>query len=284
MKKIGIIIKRRDPKAAQAASALIQWLRQAGHRVQYDCEARGVVRRAGGVSKETLVEGADLLVVLGGDGTMLAAARLEGGRGIPILACNMGGLGFLAESTLEDLYPNLQSFLEGKAEIDERMTLKVQAVVKGLRRKVYRVLNDVVVAKSSIARLVNLTVCIDGRQINRYRGDGVIVATPTGSTAYSLAAGGPLVVPSHQSIIVTPLAPHSLTNRTILFPPEITLEICSVPHGAEVFVTLDGQEGFPLPDGMRIEVSRHPDPVLLIKNASRDFYDVLRSKLRWGDQ
>jgi len=145
-------------------------------------------------------------------------------------------------------------------------------------------LNDVVVAKASIARIVNLSICINGRQVNRYRGDGVIVATPTGSTAYSLAAGGPLVVPSHQSILVTPLAPHSLTNRTVLFPPDITLEICPITSSPEVFVTLDGQEGFPLKEGERIEVSRHPDPVFLVKNTSRDFYDVLRSKLRWGEQ
>jgi len=284
MKTIGIFIKRKESRAAQAAAVLIDRLRKDGHRVFYEKEARPAIGLPGAVKKEAMIPKADLVVVLGGDGTMLAAARAIGGRRIPILGCNLGRMGFLTEVTLVELYPLLERYFSGNAELYKRMTLRVR--VKGVsgNRKVYRVLNDVVVAKRSIARIVELSLFIDDREVNRYRGDGLIVATPTGSTAYSLSTGGPIVLPSHHCVIVTPLAPHSLTNRPILFPPDARLRLSAQAPAPDVFVTLDGQEGFPLPRGCSVEVTRDPKDLLLVKNPHRDFYDVLRSKLRWGEQ
>jgi NAD+ kinase len=273
LQRICVLRKHDTPLADEVAQGIARW-----------AAPRSIaVSDAGDPSQPLADANADLLVVLGGDGTFLSAVRRLGSRQIPILGVNLGFLGFLTEITLPDLYPTLDALLAGGLACEERMTLEciVERPENAPRR--FQVLNDVVVNKGALARISELRVTVDGVYLTNYRADGLIVATPTGSTAYSLSAGGPIVSPGLPSIVVSPICPHTMSHRPIILPPtaEVDLEICE--KNGEVFITLDGQEGIVFGDRYRVRVRRGASDVLLVRSPTRDYFGVLRSKLKWGD-
>jgi NAD+ kinase len=225
-----------------------------------------------------------LLVVLGGDGTLLSAARYLGGEKVPILGVNLGGLGFLTEITLEELYPVLDRILDGKVETERRMRLHVAVIRQGDKAGEYTILNDAVISKTVLARIIHLRNSVDGAYVTTYRGDGVIICTPTGSTAYSLAAGGPIVYPSLDSVLITPICPHTLTNRPLLIPDRATVEFILETEESDVRLTLDGQIGCNLLPYDRICITKAQNHVLFIKSPYRDYFEILRTKLKWGER
>jgi len=222
--------------------------------------------------------------VLGGDGTLLSAVRAMAGKNVPILGVNLGGLGFLTEITLEELYPVLGRILEDKMETEERMKLCAAVFRRGERVADYSVLNDVVITKSVLARIISLRNSINGKYVTTYRGDGVIISTPTGSTAYSLAAGGPIVYPTMDSILITPICPHTLTNRPLLIPDQAAVEITLESEEGDVRLTLDGQVGCALYPLDQVVVTKAIDYVSFIKSPFKDYFQILRTKFKWGER
>lgn len=235
-----------------------------------------------GLTRHEIAKRADLLLVLGGDGTLLAAAREAAPHGIPILPINLGGLGFLTSFTLEELYPGLEQTLEGCAPVTERVMLLAQRVNDGTALT-QRVLNEAVVHKGTLARMIEVELFIDGGFVCRYRADGLIVATPTGSTAYSMSAGGPIVHPAVESILITPICPHSLNDRPVVVPDVSTIEVCVEENADSVFLSMDGQTGVPLQPGDRVKITRAAERLKLIHPPSKSYFEILRSKLKWGE-
>lgn len=236
-------------------------------------------------SEEDAGRTADLLVVLGGDGTLIHAARLLAGRPVPILGVNMGSLGFLTEVPQSELYAALEMVLAGRAVVSERMKLRVNLFRAASAEPVVdaQVLNDAVIGKGALAKMAELDLRCSGQWVATYKGDGLIVATPTGSTAYSLAANGPIVFPTMKGLIVSPICPHTLTQRPIVAPDDREIEVLLV-NDSEVYLTLDGQTGLRLERGDRVRVQASPDAVLLVRNPRIDFFGILRAKLRWGER
>ena len=279
-RKIAVVAKRVSQEALETAVELAHWLRR---------------RQLGVALEETILEADpevqaeafdrseiyDLVVVLGGDGTLLSVARSLADS-IPILGVNMGNLGFLTEVPRSELYPSIMKFLEGDYEVDERALLDVSLRRATGEEVSYRVLNDAVINKSALARIIELVVTVDGHRVATYRSDGLIISTPTGSTAYNLAAGGPILDPQLPVVVVTPICPHTLTLRPIVVPDSASVELrLETPH-EEVYLTLDGQEGTQIECGDTIRLRRSNDVVRLVKTSDRTFYDSLRDKLRWG--
>ena len=279
-RKIAVVAKRVSQEALETAVELAHWLRR---------------RQLGVALEETILEANpevqaeafdrseiyDLVVVLGGDGTLLSVARSLADS-IPILGVNMGNLGFLTEVPRSELYPSVMKFLEGDYEVDERALLDVSLRRATGEEVSYRVLNDAVINKSALARIIELVVTVDGHRVATYRSDGLIISTPTGSTAYNLAAGGPILNPMLPVVVVTPICPHTLTLRPIVVPDSGSVEIRLETSHEEVYLTLDGQEGTQIEYGDTISLRRSEDVVRLIKTSDRTFYDSLRDKLRWG--
>ena len=239
------------------------------------------------VSRDDLPRACDLIVLLGGDGTLIGMARriARAGVDVPIAGINFGSLGFLTEITLDELYPSLQAILEGVAPIEERMMLRARTVRQGKVFADELVLNDVVITKAALSRIIELAVSVGGDAVMRVLADGLIVATPTGSTAYNLAAGGPIVHPVVDAILLTPIAPHMLTNRPLVV--DGTSEIAVEPDmngNDEVFVTFDGQSGHALQSGDIVAISRADRPLRLVRSPGRSYFDVLRQKLKWGER
>jgi NAD+ kinase len=225
--------------------------------------------------------------VLGGDGTLLGMADCIGqaGASVPLLGVNFGSLGFLTEVTLPELYPALVSALEGRARVEDRLVLQSSTDRHGEPVEPHVAVNDVVITKALRSRLIDLSVTVDDTFVTRVRADGLIVATPTGSTAYNLAAGGPIVQPGVDALVLTPIAPHTLTNRPLVVPATATVRIQPVVEAPdEVFITFDGQAGFELRANDVVTVSRAPRPLRLIKSTTRDYFEVLRTKLKWGQR
>ena len=279
-RKIAVVAKRVSQEALETAVELAHWLRR---------------RQLGVALEETILEADpevqaeafdrseiyDLVVVLGGDGTLLSVARSLADS-IPILGVNMGNLGFLTEVPRSELYPSIMKFLEGDYEVDERALLDVSLRRATGEEVSYRVLNDAVINKSALARIIELVVTVDGHRVATYRSDGLIISTPTGSTAYNLAAGGPILNPQLPVVVATPICPHTLTLRPIVVPDSASVELrLETPH-EEVYLTLDGQEGTQIECGDTIRLRRSNDVVRLVKTSDRTFYDSLRDKLRWG--
>lgn len=235
-------------------------------------------------SNEELGKRAELVVVLGGDGTLIYAARLLAGRAVPILGVNLGSLGFLTEIPREDLFERLEDVFAGKATFDERMKLCCRLIRNGQEVLKDEVLNDVVINKGALARIADHETFIDGRLVTNYKADGVIIASPTGSTAYALSAGGPIVHPRVPAIIIAPICPHALTQRPMLVPADRTVSIVLRSEAADVFLTIDGQSGLPLQSGDKVEISRSEHRVLLVRNPKLDYFSILRSKLHWGER
>jgi len=288
MKRIGLLARADVNEAGHVLRDLVAWLHERG------CEALVETRTAslleGGARPDAVLEGRSLgaeveaLVVLGGDGTLLAACHLLSRSDVPVVGVNFGSLGFLTEVTLGDLYATLQGVLAGDYEYEQRRLLHGVVRRGELVLGEDHVLNDVVVAKASLSRMLELDLSVDGRVVSAFRADGLIVASPTGSTAYNLAAGGPFVHPTLAAMLLTPICPHMLTHRPLVLSDSAQVEIRLRPDpDAEANVTFDGQRGFPLEGSESVTVTRSPRTLRLVKVASRDYFEVLRTKLKWGE-
>ena len=282
-KSIGILTKPKFPEIKSTLQDVIAWLRARNINVILATTSAALLGEQGGVQKTQLASKADVLLVLGGDGTMLNAARLAGERSIPILGVNLGGLGFLTEVRLENLYPSLERVFANDFVLDERLMLQThvhrhgETVARGV------VLNDVVISKGTLARMIELRISIQGQFVTNLRGDGVIVTTPTGSTAYSLSAGGPIINPAVQSLMVTPICPHTLTHRPLIVPATAEIEVTLTSKDDGAMATLDGQVGVAMIQGDTVEIKISECRTRLIRFPESSYYDVLREKLKWGD-
>src|SRR5271169_3292022 len=283
--KIGIIARPRKSNLAQVAPPLLDWLAKRGIAALYDEETAASLPAgaAAGKTREEVAAGSKLLLVLGGDGTLLAAARVAAMHGIPILPINMGSLGFLTSFTVEELYPALEDTLAGRYSVSERVMLKVDLERDGKIIETQRVLNEAVINKGTLARMIDLELHIDQDFVCRYRADGLIVATPTGSTAYSLSAGGPIVHPAVESFIITPICPHTLTDRPVVVRDSSAIELKLMGNSESVFLTLDGQKGIPMQSDDRIRITRSPQCLKLIQPPKKSYFEILRNKLKWGE-
>src|ERR1700689_3111394 len=237
-----------------------------------------------GMTREEMAAKVDLVIVLGGDGTLLAAARALGEHEVPILAVNLGGLGFLTSVTLEELYPVLETILAGAHLTRERMMLEAEIVHSNKPAERLTALNDAVANKAALARMLDFDVHVDHNHVGRYRADGIIVATPTGSTAYSLAAGGPIIDPDLNAFVITPICPHMLTNRPLVVSDAARIDLDFAPAEEPVYVTLDGQIGFQLNPKDRVTIAKSQNRVALVRPPSKTYFEVLRSKLKWGER
>ncbi|HYN84634.1 MAG TPA: NAD(+)/NADH kinase [Pyrinomonadaceae bacterium] len=235
------------------------------------------------VGHDELAAAVDLIVVFGGDGTMIAAARLVGEREVPVLGINYGTFGYLAEFRADEMDAALESVLAGSYRLDRRVMLAAEVYRDGDEQSAHeRVLNDVVISKSALARIVDIETWIDGQFVNLFRADGLIVSTPTGSTAYNLSAGGPIIYPSMNALVLTPICPHTLSNRPLVVSDDVEIEIILKTADEEVALTLDGQIGIPLKFGNRVRVRKSRATFNLVQPDTRNYFEVLRNKLRWG--
>ncbi len=283
-KTIGIISRPRRSILAEIVPKLLAWLHERGVTTLIDFETAGPVNQTeSGKTRHQIAQKAELLLVLGGDGTLLAAAREAAPHGIPILPINLGGLGFLTSFTIEELYPALEDVLAGCAPVSERVMLLAERTQDGLALTQQRVLNEAVVHKGTLARMIELELYIDQGFVCRYRADGLIVATPTGSTAYSMSAGGPIVHPSVESILITPICPHTLSDRPIVVADVSEIELRMAENSDSVFLTLDGQTGVPLQAGDRVRITRAAERLKLIHPPNKTYFEILRNKLKWGE-
>jgi len=270
-KRVGIVHKVTSVEATETALLVGRFLESKGVEVL--------------VGEAEVGRSADLVVVLGGDGTLIHAASLLAGRPAPILGVNMGSLGFMTEVPQSRMYEAMELVLAGKAQVSERMKLRVHLHKGGSSERALdeEVLNDVVIAKSALSRMAELDTRCTGGYVTTYKADGVIVATPTGSTAYALAANGPIMVPTMRGVIIAPICPHTLTQRPLVVSDDENIEIILM-NDTEVYLTLDGQKGLPLERGDRVQVKQSYNRVLLVRNPNLDFFGILRAKLRWGER
>lgn len=283
-KTIGILSRPRRAAIADIVPQLLVWLKERGVTPVIDAETANTMNRGGiGKTRHQIVQEADLLLVLGGDGTILAAAREAAPHGIPVLPVNLGGLGFLTSFTLEELYPALEDALAGRAAISERVLLLAERTHNGNILTQQLVLNDAVVNKGTLARMIELELFIDGGFVCRYRADGLIVATPTGSTAYSMSAGGPIVHPAVESILITPICPHTLSDRPVVVRDTAKIELKIAATSDSVFLTMDGQIGVPMQAGDGVRITRAAQRLKLINPPNKTYFEILRNKLKWGE-
>ena len=290
MKRIGIIAKQNKPEAVTITGQLVEWLQPKGVEVYIEEEIEKSLRPnltapfLNPVKREEIPSHAEMIIVLGGDGTLLSVARLVGSHEVPILGVNLGGLGFLTEITLEELYRVLERVIQGDFVTDERVVFHAAVIRRGERLAEFIVLNDAVINKGALARIIDLETTINGEYLTTFKSDGLIISTPTGSTAYNLSAGGPIVYPSLHCIIITPICPHTLTNRPIVIPDDVEVRAILKSRQQEVILTLDGQQGFVLEFGDVVEVKKAEGKILLIKSPYRHYFEVLRKKLKWGER
>jgi NAD+ kinase len=283
-KAVGIFSKPNSAPAQKLVPEVLAWLHARGIDTRLDNETAHYAGMLIGLDRAHVADGCDLAVVLGGDGTLLSAARSVGNRAIPLLAVNLGGLGFLTAITQDGLFPELELALSGSHHITRRKMLRVSVVRNGTTVAEYQALNDVVIAKSAIARIVDLETWAGDSFVCGYKADGLIISTPTGSTAYSLSAGGPIVYPTVNAICLTPICPHTLTNRPLIIPSEMEIRVVSRSNDEGSYLTVDGQVGSPLEAGDTVECGIADFDVLLIRSPDKTFFDVLRQKLKWGER
>lgn len=285
MKRIGIVAKTDRDEAKDVVAGLLEWCAARDCVPVLDKETAALCP-GGGVQatrKPDLPGQVDVLLVLGGDGTLLSMARLVGDLGVPILGVNLGGLGFLAALTVDELYPALESLLGDELVIEERMMLVATVSRQGERLSQYASLNDMVITKSAMSRIIRLEVSVDGEFATGYRADGLIISTPTGSTAYCLSAGGPIVYPTMDAVVLTPICSHTLTNRPIVLPASLRIEV-TLATDQDVMLTADGQVGFALKPWDTVEIRRASARTRLLRPPQRNFFSVLRTKLKWGER
>lgn len=288
IKRIGIVLKPHQPDALKTICELVKWLDErsialvGGPEIERDRIEHETGCAVSEVESDDLAANVDLILVLGGDGTMIATSRMLGDREVPVMGVNYGGLGYLAEFRIEELYSGLESLLSGNFRVDKRVMLDVE-----LRRHDEvvtrnRVLNDVVINKSALARIIEIETYLNHHFVNSFRADGLIVSTPTGSTAYNLSAGGPVVFPSMNAVVITPICPFTLSNRPIVVPDDARIELLLKTYQEEVTLTLDGQVGFALNVEDRVVIRKSNVTFNLVQPSNRNYFDVLRDKLRWG--
>jgi len=288
--RVGILAKSNLRAATTHLVEIGEWLQARGITPVFETATAALMPpgdRRVVIDKVALAADVDMMVVLGGDGTLLGMADCigEAGSGIPILGVNFGSLGFLTEITLPELYPSLEAALDGRAHIELRMMLRSTTLREGKTFAQLIALNDVVITKTARSRLIDLSVSVGDEFVTRVKADGLIVATPTGSTAYNLAAGGPIVQPNVDALVLTPIAPHTLTNRPIVIPATSTVRVQpNMNERDEVFVTFDGQAGFQLQAGDEVSIQRAETPLRLIRPSTRSYFEVLRTKLKWGER
>jgi NAD+ kinase len=281
----GIISKPNREVLSSVVPPLLDWLRGRTIEVFIDPETKEFAATgAQTMVREALAARVDLLIVLGGDGTLLSAARALGSHKVPILAVNLGGLGFLTSVTLDELYPVLDQILAGQHRVSERMMLDAEILRGGKVAERQCALNDAVANKAAIARMLDFDVFVDGNSVGRYRADGLVIATPTGSTAYSLAAGGPIIDPDLDAFVITPICPHMLTNRPLVVPGTARIDLDFTAADEPVYITLDGQIGFQLKPQDRVSITKSQSRVALVRPPSKTYFEVLRNKLKWGER
>jgi NAD+ kinase len=283
MKKLGIICKPGRPETLEILRGLLPWIAEKGCIAMVDEDAAG---RLGvtGYSKPDIASSAEMIIVLGGDGTMLSVSRLVAEKGIPILGINLGSMGFITEINRDELYDAVERMLSGDCIFEERLMLTARIYREGEMEAEYTVLNDVVINKSALARIIDLDAFIHGTYVTTFKADGLIISTPTGSTGYSLAAGGPIIYPTLDSIVLTPICSHTLTNRPIVLPGDFQVRIILKTESEDVYLTLDGQVGLPLEVNDIIEIEKSEHRTKLIMPSERDYFKVLRNKLKWGER
>src|SRR5579859_737167 len=281
---IGIISRPRRSNLAVVVPPLLHWFEARGVRTLYDTETASALHDSSkGLNREQVAEESQLLLVLGGDGTLLAAARVATPLGIPILPINMGSLGFLTSFKLEEMYPALEDILAGRFSSSERTMLDVELHRGGEVIERQSVVNEACINKGALARMIDLELTIDADFVCRYRADGLIVATPTGSTAYSLSAGGPIVHPAVESWIITPICPHTLSDRPVVVRDSSSVEVHLSGDTESVFLTLDGQTGIPMQAADVVRMRRAAERLRLIQPARKSYFEILRNKLKWGE-
>ena len=272
---VGIVVKPNHAEAHETASQLITWLTERGVRTCGEpCEA------GENLSQEAL--DADLIVVLGGDGTMISTARMAKGSDVLVLGVNYGSLGYLTEFRIEEMFSAIEAIIGGDYAVDPRVMLDVELIRGDKVVSEGRILNDVVINKAALARIIEIEVHLNTLYVNLFRSDGLIVATPTGSTAYNLSAGGPIVYPSMNALVLTPICPFTLTNRPIVVPDAAEIELMLVNENEGVVLSLDGQIGFPMIAGDRVRICKSATPFNMVQPTNRNYFDVLRDKLKWG--
>lgn len=284
MKKIAIFAKVHDPRCLGIAEELVEWLVAKGLTPLVESHLARHIDCRYPVERDDIPEQADLVVVLGGDGTLISVARLVGDRQVPILGVNLGSLGFLTEITLAEMYPALERCLNGDYEVSERVMLRVSLHRDGQEIEGHQVLNDVVINKGALARIIDMETEVDGRYLTTFKADGLIISTPTGSTGYSLSANGPIIHPQLDCLVITPICPHTLTNRPIVVAGNALISITLQSVNEDVFLTLDGQVGFELKYGDTICIQRAEHQTRLVQSRSKDYFEVLRTKLKWGER
>jgi NAD+ kinase len=281
---IGIIAKNNIEEPLKITKKLSNWLKERGVEVYVEKELGKKIHHPNSIDRTDIPELVDVILVFGGDGTFLGVAREACKYGTPILGINLGGLGFLTEVTVEELYPMMERIIDGDYEVEDRQML-ITSIRRGKKNiGTYEVLNDVVINKGALARIIDLAIYIEDSHVTTYKADGIILATPTGSTAYSLSAGGPIVHPGIPVTIITPICPHTLTNRPLVVSSKMKVEIKVTTQEPDTYLTLDGQIGLRLKTGDLIEVKRTDTSVKLIKSPFRDFFSILKTKLMWGER
>ncbi len=281
---VGIISKPGADRARTLVPELLAWLGERGIAARCDRETAEYTTGIHAWPRETVPDGTQLVIVLGGDGTLLSAARAIGDKEIPLLAVNLGSLGFLTAITVDEIYPELERALRGEHRIGPRRMLICELHRGGRKVAEYEALNDAVVNKAALARMVNLDTYVDSHFVSSYKADGLIIATPTGSTAYSLAAGGPIIFPTVGALAITPICPHTLTNRPVIVPDTSEVHIVCTDVGEPSYLTIDGQVGEPVMRDDRIVCRRSAKSIQLVRPPSQKFFDVLRAKLKWGER
>ncbi len=283
MHTIGIISKPQQDSICVVVPELLTWLKQRGLEALCDQEtAECIGPRCTAVSREELAARADMLLVLGGDGTLLAVARAAGDRQVPILPVNLGSLGFLTSVKLNELYAVLEEVLAGRHRVSERIQLQTEVVREGKVLQTHHALNDAVLSKATLARIIEMDLTVESGYVCSYRADGLIIATPTGSTAYSLSAGGPIVYPTVDAFVITPICPHSLTNRPLVIPDSMTMDLSFRSGDNAAILTLDGQVGVELGGGDHVVIRKAATRLKLVRPLRKTYFEILRNKLKWG--
>jgi NAD+ kinase len=288
IRRVGVVVKPNQPEAVKTICQVVEWLASRGLTVIVDptIERERIENETGCAievqEREDLAANADLLLVLGGDGTMISTARFLGDSEVPVLGVNFGTLGYLAEFRIDELLPALQSILEGNYRLDQRVMLEVEHWQGDKCSTRNRVLNDIVINKSALARIIEIEAFFNGLYVNSFRADGLIVSTPTGSTAYNMSAGGPVIYPSMNAVVVTPICPFTLSNRPIVVPDDAQIELRLKTEEQDVALTLDGQIGIPLESTDRVLIHKSKTTFNLVQPTNRNYFDVLRDKLKWG--
>jgi NAD+ kinase len=284
IKTIGIIAKKGRPEARELTIKICSWCVERGLSVYIEKDLNIITSQAQPADPLSLIVSAEAVIVLGGDGTLLSVARIPASEKVLIIPVNLGGLGFLTEIRAEEIFILLEQIIAGKFTIDSRMLLEVVLFRNGVPHETHRILNDVVINKGAMARIIDLETTVNGLYLNTFKSDGLIICTPTGSTAYSLSAGGPIIYPSLRCISITPICPHTLTNRPIILPDDSVVQVRLKSEQEDVFLTMDGQIGIRLQKDDYIEVKKSGSSLSLVKSPFCDYFEVLKEKLRWGER